>query len=390
MFNVNEMFQHPHLGRLDKSGQELALAFFENLGKSQQIASDSAVTSLRKHVEELGKSNPLPNNVHISQELANVMIGYFQRDAMFVAGSDSRMPVDFKTGSYHVMDIGDLYRQENGTARAPGREAPSGGFRKSTASYTCERHAWKQPVWDETAAQQAVGDPAVQAAMYVAQILKIKRENMWVTNLFGTGIWTGDQTGVASSPSTNQFLQWNDAAATPRTNLSGYALTVHERTGFAPNRLYLQPHVLRHLLLNPEVVDAFKHTVAGATPTLEGLAAALFANGIGDVAMVPQIRVIGGVQNTAAEGATASISYIAGKAALLAYVDPNPSLYTPTAYLNFQWVASELGGAGNSGIIAKRFTHPERAIITEVEGEFFLIQKVVAPSLGLFMASAVA
>ena len=95
-----------------------------------------------------------------------------------------------------------------------------------------------------------------------------------------------------------------------------------------------------------------------------------------------EVLVMGGVHNTAKQGASASMKFIAGKNALLAYRAPNPGLWIPSAGYTFDWT----GYAGNiqDGIEISRFwMQPRKA--TRVEGEMAWDQKLVSADLGAFL-----
>lgn len=376
----------PRLRKLDKSGQELVLALGEHMQKQSQNVRLSALDRLRKSVE-LQKAASA-GDVHVSQELANVLIAYFQNPAHMVASQDGVMPVKNQAGKFHKMLLGDTMRQhEAGSRRAAGAEAPVIEHDRSQTTYSCVRRAIAEDVPDEVAANQVVGSAEIEAAEVVAHAILMIKEKVFLDAIFKTGVFT-DRTGVSGTPSGTQFKQFDDAASVPRDIFTGEAVAIHERTGFAPNRLVLSPHVLKAILLHADVVDGFKYTTSGATPSLSQLAAFLFADAL-DGMTTPQIRVAGGVHNTAVKGAADAMSFMASKGALLGYVDENPGLYRPTAYLNFHWVAEELGGAGSSGIITKRFSFPERAIKLRVEAEMFTDHVAVESQLATFFATAV-
>lgn len=100
------------------------------------------------------------------------------------------------------------------------------------------------------------------------------------------------------------------------------------------------------------------------------------------------MRIAGGVKTTSAEGATDAFDYIVGKQALLAYVDPNPSLRSPTAWINFAWTG--LLGANAFGFRFKDLSDEFKAIPHRVEGDAAFDIKRVAVELGTHFGTAVA
>jgi len=93
------------------------------------------------------------------------------------------------------------------------------------------------------------------------------------------------------------------------------------------------------------------------------------------------------VYNTAAEGATASMSFNAGKHALLAHVAPSPGIMTPSAGYTFSWTGVS-GGLGETVGIDRFEMRKLKA--ERVEGEKAVDMKLVASDLGYFFDGAVA
>lgn len=372
-------------GKLDGHGQELVVAFAEALarGTGQQprqseILRSAAALQLQK--------DATPADRHVSTELTGLSIGAFQDMGMFAASGSGVYSVAKKTDKYRIYDRGDAFRDE-AKARAHGTEAVVLGADVTTGTYTCERFAGKYQITDEDVAQDTVGDPVMEALDAVNLKLFIRRESQWVTACFDDGLWGTDRDGVTSGPTGDQYIQFDQAASTPRNLFHTDAITIHETTGQWPNQLVLQPHVLSELLLHADVVDAFKHTTAGATPNMAGLAEALFS--LGGVAPSPSIRVAGGVKTTSAEGVADTFAYIAGKDALLAYVEPNPGRYRPSAWYTFSW-QSELFGTNADGVVIKQYEDVPKGVVDVVEGEICVDPKLVSADHGIFYEDAVA
>jgi hypothetical protein len=135
------------------------------------------------------------------------------------------------------------------------------------------------------------------------------------------------------------------------------------------------------LIDHPDLVDRVKYgQTAGrpATVSREALAAIL---------ELDRILVMGSIENTAAEGQTASHSFIGAKSSLLCNVAPSPGLLTPSAAYTFSWTGYL--GAGNEGNRIKRYRW-EIIASDIVEIEMAFDTKLVAPELGYFFTSAIA
>ena len=53
------------------------------------------------------------------------------------------------------------------------------------------------------------------ATEFVTNQLLLKRDLDWTDAYFKTGVWATEKTGVASAPTSGQFLQWSDAGVGP-------------------------------------------------------------------------------------------------------------------------------------------------------------------------------
>ncbi len=111
---------------------------------------------------------------------------------------------------------------------------------------------------------------------------------------------------------------------------------------------------------------------------------------------IDQLLVMDAVKNTGAEssseGAGAinageSNAFIGGKAALLVYAAPSPSLMTPSGGYSFSWTG--FMGAGALGQRIKRF-RMEHLESDRIEIQMAYTQKIIAPEAGTFFTSIIA
>ena len=150
-----------------------------------------------------------------------------------------------------------------------------------------------------------------------------------------------------------------------------------------PNKLVLTQPVMDALVDHPDIVDRVKYaTSTTANPAMvnEQTLAALFG--------LDEIVVSRAIENTAAQGATASHSFIGGKKALLCYAAPTPSLMTPTAGYQFSW-SGFMGQTNAFGVATKRFYIDEKES-TRVEGQAAFDMKLVSADMGYFWDTIVA
>jgi hypothetical protein len=331
-------------------------------------------------------TQPTNSAVHVDAALTNISVAFLQNANHFAAGRVfPNVPVSKQSDRYFVFDRGDFNRDE-AEVRAPGTESAGGGYElDNTPTYFANVYAFHHDVPDQV---RSNADPAVDveraAAELVMHKMLIKREKVWTTNFFTGGKWTNDYDGVASSPGTNEVIQWSDTASgDPIGDIRAAKTTILESTGFMPNKLVFTQPVMDALVDHPDIVDRVKYaTSTTANPAMvnEQTLAALFG--------LDEIVVSRAIENTAAQGATASHSFIGGKKALLCYAAPTPSLMTPTAGYQFSW-SGFMGQTNAFGVATKRF-YLDHLESTRVEGQAAFDMKLVSADMGYFWDSIVA
>lgn len=263
--------------------------------------------------------------------------------------------------------------------RAPGTESAGGGFDvDNTPNYFCRVYAVHKDIDDQirSNADEPL-DMDRDATMWVTHQLLLKREKLWATKFFATGIWGVEYSGVSGSPGAGEFKQWDQADSTPIEDVTDRSIEIAEDTGYKPNVLVLSPYVFNTLKNNADILDRIKYTQRGVVTT--DILAGLFD--------VERVLVPFGIENTAAEGATEISSFVFGKHALLVYANPQPSIMQPSGGYTFSW--NGFLGAGRQGNRIKRF-RMEHLSADRVEGELAIDPKVVGSDLGAFFKDSVA
>jgi hypothetical protein len=323
---------------------------------------------------------PTPSDVHVNAPLTNISVAYMQQAAAYIADKVFPVvPVQKQSDRFFKYGKADWFR-DDAKERAPATESAGGGFDiDNTPSYSARVFAFHKDVDDQLRANaDAAISPDRDATEYVSQLLMIRKDKQWASNFFTTGVWGTDLTGVAGVPGAGQFKQWDQAGSTPITDIQGQCLLVAEATGYKPNKLVLGARSFNILRNHADVLDRYKHTQKAIIT--EELLAAVFG--------VEQVLVAMATNNTAAEGATAAMSFIANsKSALLVYANPTPSLMKPSGGYTFGWTG--LLGAGSTGSRIKRF-RMEHLESDRIEGEMAWDQKVVAADVATFFTTAVA
>lgn len=333
-------------------------------------------------------SQPTPTDAHVDAILTNISIAYMQEAANFVAPQIfPTLGVAKQSDKYFKYYKDDWFREE-AQLRAPNTESAGSGYELTTDNYSCDVFAVHKDIGAQLAANaDEVIDLEADAARWVARQLLMKLESLFVRDFFTTSLWTGaasgaDQTGVAGTPTTNQFKQWSDVNSTPIEDVGGWIDEMQEKTGYKPNTLVVGPKVATALRNHPDIIDRIKFTQRGVA-TLD-----LVAEVIG----IDRIVEARATRNTAKEGGTDAYSFYFGRNALLCYSAPTPSRLEASAGYVFAW-QGYTGTGGVEGIgTGARVTRLDMPWIKaqRIEGELAVDMKVVAADLGIFMNSAVA
>lgn len=332
---------------------------------------------------------PTLSDVHVNVPLTNLSLMYAQERSAFVADRVFPIiPVQFKSDVYYKYSRADFNRNLM-AKRAPGAESQGAGYRlDNTGSYNCDVWALHKDIPDQVRANSdTVLQPDTEATRFLTNQAMIAREINWANTFFTTSVWTTQWTGVASGPSTNQFLQWNDPSSTPIVDVRNVKRTVQlTGGGFRPNKLVLGRPVFDALCDHPDFIDRLKYGQTAPQParvTLDAMAA-LFE--------LDEVLVMDSVQNTAGENPASFNSdetnaFIGNKAALLVYTPSAPGIQTPGCGYTFAWTG--FFGATAQGTRIKSFYMPWLES-TRVEIDEAYAMSVVSADLGGFFTSAIA
>lgn len=327
------------------------------------------------------KAQPTAGDVHVNQPLANVSVAYFQDQTRFIADrAFPNIPVQKQSDLFYTIPKGAFTRDQM-AKRAPGTETKAIGYDVSTDNYYCDVYGLHHPIPAQIKANY--DDPLnadKEATELLTQAGLIRREVNWMTNFFGTGIWTEERAGVATGPTGTQFLRWDVASSTPIEDVEAAKVAVEELTGYEPNTLVIDRHTLSALKNHADILDKLKYGQTAPNPAMVTL------NILAQIFGVERVLVARAIKNTALEGATDVFSFIAGKNALLCYVPSSPGLYTPTAGYTFSW-NGYMGAAAQGQRIRKYRVETKDSEIVEIDMAF--VQKLISADLGAFFLNTV-
>jgi len=330
--------------------------------------------------------NPTQSDLHVNVPLTNISIAYMQSADAYIADKVfPSVPVQKQSDLYWKYNKAE-WRRTDVEKRAPSTESPGVGWHVNTDSYFAHVYAVHKDIDDQLRANADSNFSLDRdATNFVTNQLLLKRDLDWNNKYFKTGVWANDRTGVASAPTGNQFLQWDQAGSSPIEDVTSQIIAFRQQTGYAPNTMVIGAYVLQALRNHAEILDRIKYTERGIVT--EDLIASLFG--------VQKILVSYATftqspefQDPAVTEANASYSFIGGgKSALLCYTPSSPSVMEPAAGYTFTW-NGYLGG-NRRGIRIKNF-RMENIASDRIEGEMTYDMKVVAPDMGVFWSNAVA
>lgn len=330
--------------------------------------------------------NPAQSDLHVNAPLTNVSVAYIQNAKEFISTKVfPKVPVKKQSDLYWKYSKSD-WRRTDVAKRAPSTETPGVGWKMETDTYFAHVYGVHKDIDDQVRAN-ADSNFRVDsdATKFVTNQMLLKRDIDWCGTFFKEGVWDTDLAGVSSSPSTDEFLQWNDDASDPINDVSQWAVDFRENTGFTPNVMVIGAHVLRELKNHPDIIDRIKYTQRGIVT--EDLISTLF--GV-DKIVTAYATSSGGPEIASAkeQDAVATYSFIAdSKSLLLAYSAPAPSLMTPTAGYTFTW--DGYAGGNSEGVRIKNFRQ-EHIASDRIEAEMTYDMKVVASDMAIFAKTVVA
>jgi hypothetical protein len=326
---------------------------------------------------------PTGSDLHIDALLSNLSIGYMNEPDAYVA--DKVFPVvrtDKQSDKYAIYDKEDWFRDE-AKLRAPLSESQGGGWAMATpGTFFADEFAYHSDIADEDVDNaDEVFNLEDDATAFCVEKLKIGRERRFATSYFGTGIWTTEWQGQTASPSTDEFLCWDEANSTPIDDVEDAKTTVKILTGLMPNTLLLAERVFQNLSNHSTIIDRYKYTQAGIMT--EDLLARVFK--VDRVLVAKAVYASGVEEDETMEYALSQYD------ALLVYSAPRPTKRHPSGGYVFRWRRPiERGVSGDRLETTIRKFRLEKERGTRIEGSVYEDIKLVAADCGVFFDDAIA
>lgn len=330
-------------------------------------------------------TNPTAGDVHVNRPLTNFSQMYLQREEYFVAmDAWPNMPSMMQSDLYYEFDRGDFYRDE-AEERADGTETQGAGFRLSTQPYFTRVYGFHKDVTDRQRANQDAPVRLDQSATrFVSHKLLIRRERQMRDGLFNTTAspWFNGTSAAVAAGTTPSPL-WSAATGDPIVDIRTAIRSVHQITGYRPNRMLIGRQAYDTLMDN----DSILARITGGSTTnmpamvMRQLLAALFE--------LESIHVMDSVINTGPKDASTTLNsqesnaFIGGDNALIYYAPDSVGLEEPTAAVQFSWTG--LLGSTANGMRIKRF-RMENLEADRIEGQMAFDFRLTSAALGFLYA----
>lgn len=313
---------------------------------------------------------PQVNEVHIDAALTNLAVGY--RNPAFIADVIAPVvPVRNQSDKYYIYDAEREGMRASDDRRAPGAEANEVDFSLSTDSYYCEDHALVSVIPDE---ERENADPVIQPGIDRTEFLRGKIDLNKEIELAGM---LTDETVVTQNATLSGDTQWSDTDSDPVGEIETRKATIMGAIQAAPNTLILPYEVYAKLRVHPDVI---------ARVTASGSIGAVGDKTLAEIFDVERVLVPRGFVNSATAGQDASMNYIWGKDALLAYIPPRAAMKQAALAYTFVWTGAP-GALGGHRVETWR---EERRKADAVRVQRYYDQKLVASGAAFLWKNAVA
>lgn len=245
--------------------------------------------------------------------------------------------VSHRTGKYPIFNVDELKKNDLKLRGVASKYAQTNSD-IVTDTYSCDDYGVEEAIADETKAE--MGDGYEQTIADKLMVSAYRNYEIRGCAVFlADGAFDNLQTGVDSSPSTNQFLKFSVSSSNPIKIIKAQIKEIKKQLGRKPDSIFITSDVLDELLENEVILDKigdYRDTIADL-----GFIAKLFG--------VKEIFVTEGVVNSHNSGATDQTAELIAENKMLIYwkgVGTN-SVQAPSAckiiLLNYGDTASQSG-----------------------------------------------
>lgn len=260
---------------------------------------------------------PHSNDVHTDAVLSNFAIQYRQDNKMFIGDKVSPVVnVSKESDKYTIYTKKDLFTFPS-TNRADGAPSKEVDWALETeGTYQCMNYALKGKVTDRTVknADKPIS-PMIDTQNQLLDLIMLDREKRVADQLFNTTTFASYYSALDLA---DRWDNYTSSDSDPIADIETARESVIGNSFKEPNKLILGFQVYQKLKHHPVILDRVKGgaTVDRAALVTPRLLAEMFE--------VDEVLVGRAFYNGNNEGQTASYSYVWGKYALMAYINPSP------------------------------------------------------------------
>ena len=323
---------------------------------------------------------------HVDRPLSNLSISFAQDVSTFIASRVGTMiPVTKESDQYTVYPQGywnrsyDTRRVEEGVANSVNYKTKEEAYSigdKALRIFISDRKRYNA---DSQYNLDREGMQLVSSSLLIGEELDFKEK------FLTTGKWSVDLTGVAATPTGNQFLKFTDSAADPIGEYKKRRREFNLRSGGKmPNEINMTLDVYDTLTEHPSIMDRIKSTFSNkpSTVTRETLAA------LYEVDRINVIQSIVNVASDAVEDGNGDVpvnnEFLASAVFLPLYTEATGGLLSATAIGNFYlptFTGAKLGPR------MRRYRAVEGKDGEYIEGQIRVDRRIVAADLGQLWSS---
>ena len=307
--------------------------------------------------------------------LTNMSIG-FRNDRFFYENIAPIQTVQQPSGQFTVWESEYWFRRQEGADR--GSQAPyvRVGYEVGYDSFRVSEIGFEKLLSEvDIAASQLPENLEAQDIAFLTNLMQMELEGRVADNLFKTGVWGTDRTGVASADddTTGEFTHWDDYTnSTPIEDVRTARQHIHQMTGAMPNNMFIGLDTWNALQYHPDITEKYKYTTVGImTPDL-----------VKAVLEIPNLYIGDSIQVTSPENRAASPTVTRTKVwkdNALIQVSNTPQLGVANgAYMfmwdekgNVPWAIENYYEPSVRSIVNRVFTHMVPKVVSKEHGYFF-------------------
>lgn len=329
-------------------------------------------------------------DVHVDRPLTNMSLHYIQNTADFIAHRFfPTVPVNNASDLFDYYPSGYFDRIHE-SRRAEEGIANTIGYKVSQKSYSVEEDALRTFISDKKRANcDSSRRLDAEATALVTRALLLAKEKRFVETFMTTGLWTTNMAGVASNPSTNQFIKWSDSSSDPIGDIAKVRMEMLKAGKHLPNKAIMTYDVYEAIRSHPDFMDRIKYTGTSDRPAMTHLKSMAELFELDEILLMKTLINIApeSVEDSNGNPAT-NYQFMASKTILLGYVEPSVGLMSPVAGVNFAW-NRYIGMGIQNGPVVRRYRENPAKKGEYIEAEMAQQFQLVAPDLGALMTDVI-